>query len=286
VGDSLSFINLNKIQGLSYIAIGDIHQNEPLIFLHGIMGSKKNLTTFAHMLIEKCPQSSGLIFDLRNHGLSSKHWQPYTVAACADDISMACEMLAVCPKKIIGHSFGGKVALIAATLINTIEQVWLLDCSLGVIAKNKPLHKTASLTVLEIIEVLLSLNWPITTRKSLVEQLIERRVSRTVAAWMTTNVIAHDDGLYLLFEPREIKKMLLDFMKLDCWPLVASLGNTMKIHVVAAEHGQRLSKKDKEKLQKLVPEGHGFFHVLKDAGHFLHSDNPLGLIEIMSPFLA
>lgn len=281
----MSFVILDDANGLSYLPLGDIHRYPPLVFLHGIMGNKKNLKGFVEKFLDQCPNNSAIIFDLRNHGLSSKHWAPYTVAACAKDIGYACLRLDLKPKAIIGHSYGGKVALLAAETIASIEQVWLLDCPPGPIVKWQPLHDVASPTALDTIEILISLSWPVLSRKSLVDQMVSKGVNPHIAAWMTTNLVETKDGLRLVFEPAELLEMLLTFIDLDLWSLISVLSKRMHIHLVAAEYGQRVTREDEEKLLKYAKIGCGFFHHLEHAGHFLHVDNPNGLIDILKKYV-
>jgi esterase len=280
----LSLVTITDELYLSYDVVGDIHESPPTIFIHGIMGSKKNLLGFVKRFCEVCPNSPALIVDLRNHGQSSKHWMPYTVDAAASDIVALTHALKLKPRALVGHSFGGKVALMAAASIESIEQVWMLDCPPGAISKKNPLHQSESPSALEIIDILSGITWPLYSRKELVDYLNARGVTNAVSLWMTTNLHGHDEGLNLVFKPAEVRAMLNDFIALDCWPVVESLSKHLAIHLVAAEHGNRLSRADQVRLYSLVPKGQGYFHILAKSGHFVHADNPQGLLEIMKTF--
>jgi len=277
----LSNVCLQDAKGLGYLQLGDAGRFPSLVFLHGIMGNKKNLRTLAGSVLQRLPQSSAVIFDLRNHGDSTKHWAPFTVNACALDVAQACQKLELAPTVIIGHSFGGKVALLAAKHLETVEQVWLLDCPPGPVKKKHPLKDSSSPTALDIIDILSRIEWPVRSRKDLVELLEKEGVLGAVALWMTTNLVANGDGLRLIFEPAELREMLLDFIKIDLWPEVLLLSQQKEIHLVAAEFGHRVDKEDEEKLIANTREGHGFFHVLPQAGHFVHVDNLRGLADII-----
>lgn len=279
----MALIDLDHDHALSYFSCNEIAGRDSVIFLHGIMGSKKNLQSFVRKFVQNHPNYSALVFDLRNHGESSKHWAPFTVDACASDIALACEKLSIKPTAIIGHSFGGKVAMMAAFRMHGVKQVWLWDCPPGQIQSEREPSRETSFTTLSIIEILESFDWPVASRKALVEQLLRLGVSNAIALWMTTNLIMEKDGLRLIFDPAEMKAMLLDFLRLDGWPVVASLGHHLAVHIVAAERGQRVSENDQQILKRLLPT-QGYFHVLKNAGHFVHADNPNGLISLMTPY--
>lgn len=267
---------------LSYVAS---KPNASVIFLHGIMGNKKNLHGFVQKFLINFSHLSAITFDLRNHGESSKHWEPYTVRAAAVDIVHACEKLTLPVSAIIGHSFGGKVALVAATMMPSLEQLWLLDCPPGVIVEDAVGKEHRQLNTMEVIETLERLSWPVPTRRELVSLLLAHGVSNNIALWMTTNLIGDGGGLRLSFDPSEMSRMLKDFIHLDGWPLILELGLKCTIHLVAAERGQRVSDIDEDKLAKIT-DHRGYFHRLKDSGHFVHADNPQGLLKIMSPFFA
>lgn len=278
----MPLIEIASGYALGYLATAP---HASVVFLHGIMGSKKNLTGFIKRFVEELPHCQSLAFDLRNHGESSKHWSPFTVHAAAEDIARACAALDVAPRVLVGHSFGGKVALVAATLIPSIEALWLLDCSPGVIKSTPISVDTPSLNTLEIIEILQGIDWPLASRKNLVATLVERGVSNSIALWMTTNLVGDEDGVRLIFSLAELKEMLLDFVRLDGWPIIDTLASRMKIHLVAAVHGQRVTRVDEEALRRHAQKN-GFFHVLDNSGHFVHADNPKGLIAIMAPCLS
>lgn len=275
----MALINLYDHYNLSYLALGDIHADEPIIFLHGIMGSKKNLRGFLEKFHQSLLSNSVIVFDLRNHGESTKHWAPYTVESCAHDIFLAVKKLNISPRKIIGHSFGAKVALLSAEVIPTIEQLWLLDCPPGQVSK-KPVATT---TARDVLKILLSLSWPVASRKNLVDELIKNGIDKATAAWMTTNLVHKEDGLYLIFNPQEIHEMMQDFIQLDLWPNLERLSHRMQVHLLKAEFGNRISLDDENHFKHKISTDN--FHVLKNAGHFVHADNPLGLIDILKKHL-
>jgi esterase len=278
----LDFVKISPQLELSFSSFGDA-ANNLVIFLHGIMGNKKNLTGFVQNFLKEVTGYRALIFDLRNHGTSTKHVPPFTVQACAEDIQAACEALSVRPKVIVGHSFGGKVALLSANYIKSISDVWLLDCPPGPIQQKNVNNDKESFTTLSVIRALEDLAWPVQSRLKLTNDLMDRGMSNAIAAWMTTNLQKDDEGFRLVFEPKEMKAMLLDFLKLDGWPYVSALSDQRSIHLVAAEFGNRVFASDDSKLKQLAGKN-GYFHVLKNAGHFLHADNPVELIRLMSPY--
>jgi pimeloyl-ACP methyl ester carboxylesterase len=281
----LSSIELLPKHILSYYLINDGTSRRPVIFLHGIMGSKRNLLGFAQKFTQRFPQFSAYIFDLPNHGESTKHWPPYTVAACAEDILLAMNMLSVLPVAIIGHSFSGKLAALLLGKLKNLQQIWMLDCPPGPIDKDGDAKSRGSLNTLEIIQLLKDINWPVASRRALVEKLIGQGVSEKIASWMSTNLAGDGEEVRLIFEPTEIEEMLRDFIALDTWPLLEGFSFPCKIHLLAAEFGERVTSDDKKQLEQKLNKN-GYFHLLRGAGHFVHADNPLGLLDIMQPYFS
>ena len=89
----------------------DRPQGRLALVLHGILGSHKNWRMFARGLAERLPGWRFALVDLRNHGASAGAPGPHTLSACADDLERLAEQLGAAPEVVIGHSFGGKVAL-------------------------------------------------------------------------------------------------------------------------------------------------------------------------------
>lgn len=91
------------------------------IFLHGILGSKRNWRTPATVFKKLHPDFDCVTVDFRGHGESNPtHRSPYlwednTVDSCSHDLSKLIDSkldeISVAPNIIVAHSFGGKVAL-------------------------------------------------------------------------------------------------------------------------------------------------------------------------------
>lgn len=85
-------------------------QGPVLIILHGLFGSSDNWITIA----KKLEGIITVIFpDLRNHG-QSPHTSSHTYKDMTDDLVLLCEALNIGKASILGHSMGGKVAMMFA----------------------------------------------------------------------------------------------------------------------------------------------------------------------------
>lgn len=82
----------------------------PLVILHGLFGSARNWQSMAERL---AVQYRVFSCDLRNHGDSP--WAPgMSFAEMADDLEALIEEKGLAPAIVLGHSVGGKTAMLTA----------------------------------------------------------------------------------------------------------------------------------------------------------------------------
>jgi len=96
----------------------------PLVLLHGLFGSAKNLGALARGL---SAQARVIAMDLRNHG-ASPHDAAMDYATMAGDVAETCAALGVERARVAGHSMGGKTAMaLALTRPALVERLAVLD---------------------------------------------------------------------------------------------------------------------------------------------------------------
>ena len=81
-----------------------------LIVLHGLMGSSRNWQTLGKQMSGQYHVSA---LDLRNHG-SSPHANEMNYAVMAEDVVAWMDDQGIDQAILLGHSMGGKVAMVAA----------------------------------------------------------------------------------------------------------------------------------------------------------------------------
>lgn len=82
-------------------------QGEPLIILHGLLGSSANWTTTCELLGR---QFQVISVDLRNHG-NSPHCNEFNFQVMVEDLKYLLERQNLQQAIVLGHSFGGRVAM-------------------------------------------------------------------------------------------------------------------------------------------------------------------------------
>lgn len=83
----------------------------PLVLLHGLFGQASNFGAAQKALAAQGRRV--LALDLRNHG-ASPHDASMSYAAMADDVAVTLEAAGAVPADVLGHSMGGKVAMMLA----------------------------------------------------------------------------------------------------------------------------------------------------------------------------
>ena len=92
------------------LAFADYGEGPPLIILHGLFGSGRNWTSIAKNLAANWRV---MTVDLRNHGASP--WDAdMNYALMAEDVLALIEAEKLDSPVLLGHSMGGKTAMMAA----------------------------------------------------------------------------------------------------------------------------------------------------------------------------
>jgi pimeloyl-ACP methyl ester carboxylesterase len=87
-------------------------EGKPLIIIHGFLGMSDNWKSFGSLYAAEGFQVHML--DLRNHG-KSFHSDEFNYTVMSDDVLEYCQHYNLSKVSIIGHSMGGKVAMLFAT---------------------------------------------------------------------------------------------------------------------------------------------------------------------------
>ncbi|KAK8471803.1 hypothetical protein PHAVU_002G035500 [Phaseolus vulgaris] len=193
VATSSSILAYDLIQGelVRWSSVMDRSLPDPptAVFLHGILGCRKNWGTFARRLAKEFPTWQFLLVDLRCHGDSTsiKKRGPHTVASAANDVLKLVRDLRITPRVLVGHSFGGKVVLSmvdqAAKPLARPVRAWVLDATPGKVRTGGDGEDHPA----ELISFLSTLPKEISTKQEVVRALIQQGFSNDVAqlSWFT-----------------------------------------------------------------------------------------------------
>ncbi|XP_076953663.1 uncharacterized protein LOC143627820 [Bidens hawaiensis] len=279
----------------SYIADKSVPCPPTAVLLHGILGSRKNWGTFARRLAKEFPNWQFLLVDLRCHGDSAsiKKTGPHTVASTALDVLKLLGQLRVTPRVIIGHSFGGKVALSmvdqAAKPLARPVRVWVLDATPGKVRAGRDGDDHPA----ELINFLNAFPNEVVSKREVISALVREGFSNDVAQWVVTNLRPTNppnssSGFSWIFNLNGIAEMYQSYEDTNLWGVVEDLPRGVHVNFLKAERSlHRWALGDLQRIhaaeEQASQEGGGVeMHVLEDAGHWVHADNPDGLFRILS----
>lgn len=110
---------------LNYTVSGDDNGLPPVVLVHGLFGSGKNLGGLARRLV---PSRQVILVDMRNHGDSFRD-PDQSYSAMADDLAELIENFGG-QADVVGHSMGGKSAMVLAlTRPEMLRRLAVLDIS-------------------------------------------------------------------------------------------------------------------------------------------------------------
>jgi pimeloyl-ACP methyl ester carboxylesterase len=245
-----------------------------LLFLHGILGTGANLRGLAQRLVRSNPSLAAVLVDLRGHGRSPDFSSPHTVAACAEDLLALEGALALPVAGVIGHSFGGKVALAYHAHRPALARVALLDC-----APSARPDRAGSEETHAVIAMLERAPARFASRQEFIDYVQHNGHSRAIADWLTMNLLREPDGFRLRTNIPLIRALLDDYFTCDLWSVVEH--SQARFDLVVAGQSQVYGQDDIARARALVEAGGSAreqnsgrvrTHVIAQAGHWVHVD--------------
>jgi esterase len=245
-----------------------------LLVLHGIYGSGRNWGTIARRLVEARPEWGVLLVDLRNHGQSRGFAGPHTLMASAADVDRLVASLDFHAAAVMGHSFGGKVALVYAQHHGQeLRQVWVMDSTLTV--------REPEGSAWRMIETVRALGPDFATRAEAVEGIKAAGYDEGVAQWMAINLEPVEGRYRWRIDLDVMEEMLRDFFRTDLWEAVVHPPAEAEIHIVKATESNSLDEESERRVEMAgTTNGRVFLHRL-EGGHWINTDNPQGVIALL-----
>lgn len=246
-----------------------------MLVLHGIYGRGRNWGAIARHLTARRPDWASRLVDLRLHGESGGFQPPHTVEAAARDVLELEQALARWPRAVLGHSFGGKVALSYAARTDLRPlQVWVIDST--------PEARPPDGAAWNLLAVLAALPADFGSRQEAIDGLVPRGVPPAVAAWMVTN-LAFVEGRYRWrLDLDAMRDLLADFFRLDLWDVVEAPADGLELVFVKAEDSPTLGDDACERITAAARTT-GRVHLVRvPGGHWLNTDNPEAVLDLLT----
>lgn len=257
------------------------HPEKFFLFLHGILGRGSNWRSIARRLVQARPELGAVLVDLRGHGDSRGFAPPHSLKAAARDLEELAVTLPGPVRGILGHSFGGKVALTfasTATRAASLEELWIIDSPPS--ARPEPKGRDSAAEVLQMVE---SLSFPVASRDAFVQAMRERGAGETVARWLALNLIPTDGGFTLTLELDVVRALLEDHYRTDLWPVVEDFWGKGHLHLVIGGNSTIFEADDRARSEKVAGRKENVFrHTISGAGHWVHADAPEALLALLT----
>jgi esterase len=239
-----------------------------LVILHGLMGSSENWRTIQRALASEIRV---ICLDLANHGQSPSA-PLFTLETLSQDVWETLDSLGVKSFFLLGHSMGGKIAmLMASERPERVQGLIIVDITPHAL---KPSH-------LFILKACQSLGLQkATTRAELDAELAVCVLQPETRAFLLKNVARDDAGRFFWRVPLE--NLIANYAALSAavelkqpytGPVLLLAGGKSPFHVMRQE----------ESLRQLFPKI--AFEVFPEAGHLLHSEAPQRFTEAVRGFL-
>lgn len=245
-----------------------------LYLLHGIFGMGRNWSTVARRVVRERPEWGAVLVDLREHGGSRGFPPPHTLVAAAGDVVDLSRHLGARLDALLGHSFGGKVALAAVRdHPDLVRQLWVVDST--------PEVRLGPSGPMETLDILRRNLGPFESREAVVQALEAEGVETGIARWLAMNVGPGANGFAWHLDLNALEELLEDFSKTDLWSVVESPPDALEIHFLKAEGSNMLSAAASARIEEAGRRtGRVSLHRLP-GGHWLNADNPDGVVRLL-----
>ncbi len=250
---------------LHYRKIGE--NGPPLIILHGLFGSGDNWQTLARHYAEN---HSVYLVDQRNHG-RSPHSEAFSYRLMADDLLEFTEDHALDHLRIIGHSMGGKTAMLfAADHGAIIDKLIVADMA----PKPYPPHHGT------ILKALTSADLSALGKRSAVDRHLAGFISeKAIRQFLLKNLYWKEKGqLAWRFNVDAINAHIEDIV--DETEQGIGLADTLFVRGALSDY---IKDEDQQFLDHYFPNHR--LETIEGAGHWLHADAPETFLDITRTFL-
>ena len=241
-------------------------EGPPVVILHGLFGAARNFGALQRALM---PSFRVIALDMRNHG-DSPHAADMRYPALASDVRETLQTLGIEKAAVIGHSMGGKAAMAMALQWPEVVGRLLVSDIAPVIYQHGNTVFTAAMQAIPLT--------PDLTRRQAGTALAETVPDQTLRPFLLQN-------LQFGAQPRwrvgldEIAAAVPD---LEGWIDLPGTYSGPSLFVTGANSTYVLPE-HRPIIRARFPTAR--FVAIKNAGHWVHADNPAGFLSVVEAFL-
>ncbi|MBL8932913.1 MAG: alpha/beta hydrolase [Archangium sp.] len=260
-------------------ASGAAPAQHSLLLLHGILGQGTNLRTLARRFVEARPGWQAVLVDLRAHGQSQTVEGDDTITRAADDVAETAKTLSAPVRGVLGHSFGGKVAMLLAERISGLEHLVILDSGPG----QRTDFRGSELTM-KVLSVLEDAPALFPSREAFVTHLGAAGIDKGIGQWLGMNLERDEAGFRFRLSLSRIRSLLASYFATDCWPLLERLAadDGPRFHLVIGARSKVFDANERDRAEGLVSRSSGRCTVdVLQTGHWVHVDDFEGTVGVL-----
>ncbi|KAM9208399.1 sn-1-specific diacylglycerol lipase ABHD11 [Dugong dugon] len=247
-----------------------------LVFLHGLCGCKNNFNSVAKALARRTGRKV-LTVDARNHG-DSPHSPDMSYEAMSWDLQDLLPQLGLVPCILIGHSMGGKTAmLLALQRPDLVERLIAVDIS--------PVETTFLSNFPSYVAAMRAVEIPDEVPRSHARKLADEQLSPVVQdivmrQFLLTNLVEVDGRFVWRVNLDAVAQHLQELLafppRQESYPgptLFLLGGNSQFVH-----------PSHYPEIRRLFPQAQ--MQTVLNAGHWIHADRPQDFVAAIQGFLA
>ena len=241
----------------------------PLLILHGLFGSGRNWSTPAQRL-----GAARHVFalDARNHGASP--WaDSMTYADMTEDVQAFAASHRLGPASIIGHSMGGKTAmLLALDHAEAVERLVVVD----VAPVTYPPALAAYVRAMRAVDLA-----GVSRRAEVDAQLADAVTSQAERAFLLQNLVLEGGQARWRLNLPVLERFMTEISGFPALPTDASFAGPALF--VTGEHSSYVRPEYRPAIERLFPRAR--IVSVSGAGHWLHAERPDAFLGLVMPFL-
>lgn len=262
---------------LATTRVGAADATRSIVMLHGIYGRGRNWQAIAKALVAVRPDYACWLVDLPHHGDSGPTDDGAdSVEGLAAAVTGTFDGRGITADALLGHSFGGKVALAMADIWRDRRlQIWVIDST--------PETRKPSGSAWDLLDDVRRLPSRFPSRDALTAALTSEGWSSGIAQWMATNLRREGEELVWRLDFDAMERLLHSFFTTDLWFVVERRAETHTMHFVRASESSAMSDEAVDRTQSLQDEGVVVHHA--QGGHWIHAESPETIVELLAAHL-
>jgi esterase len=244
-------------------------EGKPFVILHGFLGMGDNWKTLARQFSESNFEMH--LVDQLNHGRSF-HSNAFDYELMAEDLKRYCDANRLTDITLLGHSMGGKTAMLFATKYpELVDKLLVADIS----PRYYPVHHDA------ILEGLSCLDFSEIKSRSQADKTLSEYVNETGTRMFLLK------NLYWVEKGQLGLRINLEVLKEN----VSEVGEALPIHAVfdkntlflRGDRSEYIGESDEAIIKRHFPNSE--LVTIANAGHWLHAENPKDFYEAVMNFI-